>query len=650
MKMNSKLCRFAGVVLIFCILLGIEFTACAEVYTVSDDAGSADTVYVAGNPDCFPIEYYDSESKTFCGVIPDILRKISEKTGISFTYISASSKNRQKELSRNNQAELVTAIESEHNECSVSETVPILKSSLEGNDVTYCIGFTEIASQEMIEKVKSACSEISEQEKTGLLISNATDNPNLKTDKYIIFLICSVAFVLLAIIAIIAIFAVVHKRKRNAKDSLIDNRTGVGNAEYLSYVFENLISYQSRNLYITVYLAFDTEKISVKYGEKAVDEIEKYAATHLSAAIASAEYLAKTDSGVFVLLIQAVTKKEAASKTLDILNGLNLYIQEFYPETADMFKAGISRLCEHPDGNSETEFYNARQGYFAALKSGNAVEITSTEHLSQSRKREKLRLSLPKAVSDGEFRVYMQFITENKTGKICGAEMLSRWQNSEYGILRPSEYIGLLKETGQIVEHDYKIFSALCRQLEVWDKKPFDSLFLTCNFTRISFCQNDFFDCINAISSEFKFDHSRLVIEVTEDSIAEDSAVVSENIRKCREIGFKIAIDDMGTGFSSFADLYDNEIDLVKISSEFITSCTSKRRQEMLADIISLVHRSGAKIICEGVERFEQAQILNDMDCDMIQGFYYSKILPLAECAKFLEMGNICEKSVFTAE
>ena len=617
---------------------------------MSDDVGTADTVYVAGNPDCFPVEYYDSGSKTFRGVIPDILKKISEKTGISFTYISASSKNRQKELSRNNQAELVTAIESERSECSVSETEPILKSVRDGREITYCIGFTEIASRELIEKVRTACSEISEQEKTGLLISNAADNPNLKTDKYDI-LIISVAVFLLFLITAAVIFAVVRKRKkRSDKDSLIDEKTGIGNSKYFSYAFENLISYQSRNLYITVYLAPDIKKVSGKYGEKAVDEIEKYAATHLSAAIASAEYLAKTDSGVFVLLIKAVTKKEAKSKTLDIVNGLNLYIQEFYPETTNMFKAGISRLCEHPDGNSETEFYNARQGYFAALKSGNAVEITSTEHLSQSRKREKLRLSLPRAVSGGEFRAYMQFITENKTGKICGAEMLSRWQNSEYGILRPSEYIGPLKETGQIVEHDYKIFSALCRQLEVWDKKPFDSLFLTCNFTRISFCQNDFFDCINAISSEFKFDHSRLVIEVTEDSIAEDSAVVSENIRKCREIGFKIAIDDMGTGFSSFADLYDNEIDLVKISSEFITSCTSKRRQEMLADIISLVHRSGAKIICEGVERFEQAQILNDMDCDMMQGFYYSKILPLAECAKFLEMGNICEKSVFTAE
>lgn len=644
---KSKLCKVAGVfICIFAIALVTQLTAYAAVYTVSDDAGDANTVYVAGNPDCFPIEYYNSDTKTFCGVMPDILEEISEKTGISFTYISASSNNRQKELSRNNQAELVTAIDFDGSGCSVSEIFSVLDTSSADGEKSYCIGFTEIASQETVQKIKSAVSEISEQQKAGLIISNANSNPDAKIGKNVILIAVIAAFVLFAA-TLITIIAVAHRRKTSNKDLLIDEQTGIGNEKYFIYAFENLLSYQSRNLYALVYLAPDVQKISGKYGEKALADIEKYAATHLNAAIASAEYLAKTDNCVFALLIQAVTEEECKEKTLNIVNGLNRYIQEFYPETDDAFKAGVSRLCEHPDGNAETEYYTARQGYFTALKSGNTVEITGKENLLKSQRTEKLRLLLPKAVKNNEFRVYMQFITENITGKICGAEILSRWQSSEYGILRPAEYIELLKETGQIVPHDYKMFAALCRQLEVWNTEPFNRLFLTCNFTRISFCQTDFSDRIKEISSEFKFDRNRLIIEVTEDSISENSAVVSENIRKCREMGFKIAIDDMGTGFSSFADLYDNEIDLVKISSEFINACTSNRRQTMLADIISLVHHSGAKIVCEGVENAEQAEFLDKMDCDMMQGFYYSKILPLVECKRFLEYDKICEKSVF---
>ena len=258
-----------------------------------------------------------------------------------------------------------------------------------------------------------------------------------------------------------------------------------------------------------------------------------------------------------------------------------------------------------------------------------------------------MRKDVANAVTDGEFRVYLQFINENKSKKICGAEALSRWQNKEYGILRPHEYIDVLKETEQIIAHDYKMFSAVCRQLEAWCAEPYKQLFLTCNFTRTSLSKNDFFDRISEISSDYKFDRSRLVLEITEDSIAENSQAVSENISKCRRAGFKIAIDDMGAGFSSFADLYDYEIDLVKIDGEFIASCTSERRQTMLSNIITLVHESGAKILCEGVENLEQADFLDKINCDMMQGFYFSKILPLVECEKFLKNENITEGKNF---
>ena len=134
---------------------------------------------------------------------------------------------------------------------------------------------------------------------------------------------------------------------------------------------------------------------------------------------------------------------------------------------------------------------------------------------------------------------------------------------------------------------------------------------------------------------------------MTEDSISENSKTVSENIYNCRKAGFKIAIDDMGAGFSSFADLYDNEIDLVKIDEVFISSCTSERRKTMLSDIITLVHNTGAKVLCEGVENLGQAEFLNEINCDMMQGFYFSKILPQIECEKFLNKEKIIEEPFF---
>ena len=642
-------CRKFYKSLIICVfsiamILNIGLPVYAAVYTVPSDSGEADTVYVAGNPNAYPLEYYSKEDKAFCGVFPDMLKVVSEKTGISFTYISASSENRQKELSRNNQVELLTVLSDKQDECKVNELLPVLEFSCNGENTTYCIGFTEITSPELIGKIKNAFSEISEEEKMGFLLANSSNDPELNNkDRLIKIIILSISF-LIVICGFLAVVAVKRKKHSN-QDSMIDELTGIGNAEYYNYAFEQLLSRQSKNLYAVVYLACEVEIISGEYGEKSIEEIDRYAAAHLNSKIASAEYLARINDGVFVMLIQAPTEKECASKMFEVVDNLNLYLQEFYPNMANAFRAGVSRLCEHPDCNAETAFYNAKQGYFAALRSNTSAVITCENHLTQSRKQKKLRKDVARAVTDGEFRVYLQFINENKSGKICGAEALSRWQNREYGILRPYEYIDILKETGQIIAHDYKMFSAVCRQLEAWCTEPYNRLFLTCNFTRSSLSQNNFFDRISEISSAYKFERSRLVLELTEDSIAENSKAVSENISKCRRAGFKIAIDDMGTGFSSFADLYDNEIDLVKIDGEFIASCTSERRQTMLSNIITLVHKSGAKVLCEGVENLGQAEFLDKINCDMMQGFYFSKILPLVECEKFLKNENITENS-----
>lgn len=450
---------------------------------------------------------------------------------------------------------------------------------------------------------------------------------------------------MLAVIGIVAIISVC-KKKHNSPDELFDKRTGIGNAKYYNYVFEQLVFRRSISLYAVVYLAAGVEEIASKHGEKAIEVIEKYAASCINTAIAHSEYSAKIENGVFALLVKAPSEQECKSRALAVVDSLNCCIHELYPETADAFRAGVLRMCEHSDCDAEAALYNAKQGYLAALRSNTFVEITCEAHLIQGKKQKKLRQSVSKAVADGEFQMYMQFIVENKTQKICGAEVLSRWQNSEYGILRPSEYIGSLKETEQIVPHDYKMFSAVCRQLEAWSTEPYDNLFLTCNFTRISLGQCDFSSRIAEIADGFEFDRRRLIIEITEDFVAKNSTVVAENICKCRKMGFKIAIDDMGTGFSSFADLYYNEIDAVKIDSEFLARCSLERQRTMLSSTVSLIHSLNAAVIFEGIEKPEQAEFLDSIDCDMMQGFLFSKVVPQTECAEFLKTQKICEKFV----
>lgn len=336
-------CRKFYKILSLCIIfifliLNISLPIYAAVYSVSDDCGEADTVYVVGNPDAYPLEYYSKEDKAFCEVFPEMLKAVSEKTNISFTYISASDKNRQKELSRNNQVEIVTALLSEQNDCKVTEIMPVLEISSNGKKRTYDIGFTEIASLELTEKMKNAFSQISENEKMGLLLANSSNNPQVNSKDRIIkiILITTVAFIALAL-SIIVIIAL-KKKKRSNKDTLIDELTGTGNAKYYIYAFEQLISRQSKNLYAVVYLACETEKIGNEYGEKEIDEIDRYAAAHLNSQTASAEYLSRLKSGVFAMLIQSTSKEKCESRVTAVIAGLNRYIQGFFPDLQNALK------------------------------------------------------------------------------------------------------------------------------------------------------------------------------------------------------------------------------------------------------------------------------------------------------------------------
>lgn len=640
--------RYAAVLICAILSAALSVAVCfAGVITESSMTGAADTIYVAGNPDAYPIEYYDSESDSYKGVIPDLLGIVSEKSGVSFTYISAGAKNEQKRISRNNQAELITAVllDDKKDDITVTERYPILTAEVNGKEKCYCIGFTEIASSELKDSIKSILGGISEEEKTGLLLSYAQNNRAMPKSRFWTYI--AVTFAATAVIAL-SVFLIIrqNRKKKNVQESMTDPLTGLGNGNYYLYVFDSLITRQSKNLYNVAYIAYNAEKAEAVFGKDACRDIQKYAAASLNGKAGQTEYLSRIQDGVFVFVFQAESKEKTDSRISELISGLNLYLGGFNNDWSALFSAGVCRLAEHPDCNAETALYSAKQGYMHAKKEEITHHIGSGSQLAENRKRDRLRLMLSDAIKNEEFRIYLQFIAISDSGKICGAEALSRWQNPEYGMLRPHEYIELLKESGKIVEHDYKMLERVCRLLEEWRIEPYSNLFLTCNFTRLSASKSDFAEKISEIASGYDFDRSRLVIEITEDSLTVDSGAAARNIRLLRKIGFKVAIDDMGGGFSSLSDLYDNETDIVKIEKDFIADCVSERRLNMLSDIISLVHNSGARVICEGIETEEQLERIRETGSDMVQGFYYSRVLPYSECEKFLCTKEICENNI----
>ena len=249
---------------------------------------------------------------------------------------------------------------------------------------------------------------------------------------------------------------------------------------------------------------------------------------------------------------------------------------------------------------------------------------------------EKLLLdNIEQGLKNREFKMYLQFSVDSKTKKLVSAEALSRWEKSDGEILFPGQYIGIMEKFGFITSLDYYMFEMACRKLAEWQGTEFDDIAISCNFTRITISEKDFISMIREISDRYPFDRYKLQIEITEDSIEKNLDIAMKNILWAKELGFTIALDDIGSGYTSLKNLCEYPIDIVKIDRAILLLANEEKGKKLFRGIISLAHSLNLQAVCEGVETEEQNTLVSESDCDFIQGWYYSKALPEDKAEEF---------------
>ena len=263
----------------------------------------------------------------------------------------------------------------------------------------------------------------------------------------------------------------------------------------------------------------------------------------------------------------------------------------------------------------------------------------------KSRTNENILLNkISAGLKNKEFKMYLQFIVDSKTKKIVSAEALSRWEKPDGEVILPEKYIGVMEKSGLITKFDYYMFEKVCEKLSKWSDTEFGGIKISCNLTRITMSENDFATKIKDIADKYTFDRSKLLIEITEDSIEKNFEIAKDNLRKIKEIGFCVALDDIGNGYTSLISLCEYPIDVVKLDREFLLNSDRETGKKLYLGIISLIHNLNLKIVCEGVETEEQNTLVSGSECDYIQGWYYAKALPEGNAEDFAReyMKNPC--------
>lgn len=613
------------------LLIGSALCVYAAVEYTAEPAGGR-TVYVAGNPDMYPIEYYDSSTKTYKGILPDLYTEISESTGLNFTYIRSGSENEQNRIAKNRQAEIISA----HIKGDVEKLFDsVLLVSFENNEETVdvCIGFTDIADSAVIASVKKAIEIIPDSELLALALQTSVQSTKTVSVRWLIIGI----IVLLVIIAVLVALLVKNKinTQKNLQDKLIDPLTGIGNYKYFEQNFYHFITPDSCSLYYITYISLNLQRIEKYFSTTEAEEIERHAANILSYFSGDLDFVARIGNGVFLCAFQCPSEEKMGVRSTELLDKLNTYKEKFLEECRTRFRAGIFHL-NSANIPLETALLNSRQAYIFAHQNKLPYLFATAEFLNKEATKSNLQRKIANAIKNNEFKLYMQFIVDAKSGDIRGAEAISRWHNPEDGILSPSCYIEAMINSGLIEHLDFHIFEEACRQLEKWSKTDEKNLWISCNFTRATVSKSNFLNRFKEIVNKYSFERSNLVIELTEDSLADNKAVAFQNILACKKLGFKVALDDLGSGYSSIIDLCDYPIDIIKIDRHIVAKSTTPRGNALLRGIVKLAHDLEINVLCEGVETEKENINSKNAECDYIQGYYYSHVLPQEETNGFL--------------
>lgn len=609
----------------------IPLSVCASaVVSTSAPTGNADTVYVAGNPDWYPVEYYNEDSQSYEGILPKLLEQITAKTGLEFTYVEAGTEDQRQLLADNKQVELISGCRTDESwlrEADLTVSDVILSIPSEEEEIEVCFAFTKIADETLVSHIEQTISELTAQELSGISIQFLTEHSQKLHSPW-----TSIITAAAAVLLVLTLFLIVklwRYRKTSAQDERIDPLTGIWNKTYFIDFFEKFISDQYRNLYCVAYIAFDIVRVNQYYGEGAAEEQLRFAANELQLSTRDNEVVARVSGGGFAVARPSSGEQEIQSWTTQLLDRLNQYTDRYNKDYRPLFRAGIYML-QSSDRNCETALFNARQGYQQAISKDIPFAFARMEYLKQENEQLQLKKQTLDALQNREFRMFLQLIVRGKSREICGAEAVSRWEHPQKGLLFPGSYIDLMESEGTIAELDFYIFEEVCCQLEQWQKED-HRLYLSCNFARITIGRETFVQRIKEISDRFQFDHDLLIMEITEDAMETNKQVAFRNISCCKDMGFRIALDDAGSGYTSFADLRDYPIDVVKIDRSILNSAATPRGAALLRGITALVHNLDMSVLCEGAETKAQADMLSDIGCDYIQGYYFYRPLPLNE-------------------
>jgi len=430
----------------------------------------------------------------------------------------------------------------------------------------------------------------------------------------------------------------------NDSTSKYDPLTGLASRITFNDFLSIAISRASRHERVLAlcYINLDDFKLcNNAYGHDFGDSLLKDISQKIIESVRASDFVARIGADEFAVILDELARPEDAAQVAQkLLERIN-EPHEFRSITGTI-TASIGISFYHGGNVSRDElFKTADIAMINAKTSGrNAYRFFSEEMQEKAVNRIRLEKDLRMAVVRHELELYYQPQVDAKTLKVVALEALIRWKHRDLGMVSPAEFIPLAEETRLINSiGDWVMKTATQGNHQWWEKRGISipKLTVAINVSAQQLKEENFAYHVEELIQQSGIDPHLLEIEITETALIEDPEMAINTLKAIKALGISIAIDDFGTGYSSLAYIKRLPVDILKVDLSFVRDIGKDHKTEaIIRSTISLAHNLGLRVVAEGVETIEQVDFLRAAQCDIFQGYYFSKPLPAEELVIYL--------------